>query len=241
MDVALKIGICVPTIEGGAICHQEIGREAVRRGIEYPEILTHTPRYAGIRPAVEHGDFELALPVLQASLRILASAGAGLAIIPSNTMHAMFDQLAASSAIPLLHIVRVAAAYCVSRRYRRVAIMGTAGTINLRLFDPELAAAGIETVYPSVVEKNELNRIISSELVKGLFIASSREYLIGLTNRLGTRADAVILGCTELPLVVTEDNCETPLIDTTRLLARAALDASLAERPERQQSLSASA
>jgi aspartate racemase len=218
----------VPTIEGGAVCHQEIGREAVQRGIDYPEIVTHTPLYSAIRPAVESGNFELALAALRASLRILAGAGANLAIIPSNTMHAVFDQLAADSAIPLLHIVRVAAAYCKTRNYRKVAIMGTAATIDLRLFDAELAVCGIETVYPSDADKTELNRIIATELVKGIFTASSSEYLIRLTNQLGAGADAVILGCTELPLVVTEDNCATPLIDTTRLLARAALDASLA-------------
>jgi aspartate racemase len=226
--LARKIGICVPTIEGGAVCHQEIGREAVKRGIDYPEILTHTPLYSAIRPAVESGNFDATFGALRASLRILAAAGAELAIIPSNTMHAVFDQLAADSAIPLLHIVRVAAAHCRSRNYRKVAIMGTAATIDLRLFDAELAAAGIETVYPSDADKTELNRIIATELVKGIFTAPSSEYLIQLTNRLGARADAVILGCTELPLVVTADNCATPLIDTTRLLARAALDASVA-------------
>jgi hypothetical protein len=120
-------------------------------------------------------------------------------------------------------------------------LTGPASVVRRRLFDPELAAAGVETVYPSDVEKNELNRIISTELVKGLFTASSRDYLIGLASRLGARADAVILGCTELPLVVTEDNCEAPLIDTTRLLARAALEASLAEHRQRRESVSASA
>ncbi len=225
--MAQKIGICVATIEGGAVCHQEIGREAVRRGIDYPEILTHTPRYSFIRPAVENGNFELTLGALRASLRTLAAAGAELAIIPSNTMHAVFDELAADCPIPLLHIVQVAAAHCRSCGYRKVAIMGTAATIDLGLFDLELAAAGIETVYPTRFDKDELNRIIATELVKGIFTAASREYLIRLTNQLGARADAVILGCTELPLVVTSDNCATPLIDTTRLLARAALDASL--------------
>jgi aspartate racemase len=222
--MAKTIGICIPTIEGGVICHQEIGREASRRGIEYPEIVTHTPPYAGIRKAVENDDLSDLPETLIKSIGVLGRAGAELAIIPSNTMHLVFDRVSAGSAVPILNIAAVAAEFCRSKGFARVGVLGTASTMKRGLFDPYLEQRGIHAVYPSVFDMETLTRIIADELVRGRFEKRSTEILLEICARIYQHADALILGCTELPLVITQENCAAPLIDTTRLLAHAALD-----------------
>lgn len=226
--MAATIGICIATIEGGVVCHQEIGREASRRGVAYPEIITHTPRYDRIRKAVENDDLGELPDALTESINLLADAGAEFGIIPSNTMHLVFDEVSARSRIRLLHIVAVAAEFCRAQGYRTVGVLGTGSTMRRRLFDAPLRGAGVEAVYPEDADMNRLTQVIATELIAGILRPDSVHDLTRIAARLGARADALILGCTELPIVLTPENCELPLIDTTRLLARAALDVALA-------------
>jgi aspartate racemase len=221
------IGICIATIEGGVVCHQEIGREASRRGIDYPEIVTHTPRYASIRRAVEADELSELPGTLIGSINLMAAAGAQLAIIPSNTMHLVFDLVSPRCSIPLLHIASVAAEFCRSSGFKRVGVLGTASTMKRRLFDAHLQRVGIDPVYPSDSDMETLNRIIATELIRGIFSNDSTAALLAIAARVHRSAEALILGCTELPLMLTADNCPIPLIDTTRLLARAALTAAV--------------
>ena len=225
--MARTIGICIATIEGGVVCHQEIGRDASRRGIAYPEIVTHTPRYASIRRAVEQDELSELPDTLVDSINRMAAAGAELAIIPSNTMHLVYDLVRPRCAIPLLNIAAVAAQSCRSSGYARVGVLGTASTMKRRLFDAHLHEVGIEPVYPSESDMATLTRIIADELIQGIFRDDSVATLLAIAARVHLSAEALILGCTELPLVLTADNCPMPLIDTTRLLARAALTASV--------------
>jgi aspartate racemase len=225
--VARTIGICTATIEGGVICHQEVGREATRRGIDYPEIVTHTPKYAAIRKAVEDDELSELPATLIHSINLMAAAGAELAIIPSNTMHLVFDKVSPQCNVPLLHIASVAAEFCRSSGFRKVGVLGTASTMRRRLFDAHLHKVGVAAVYPPAGDMEMLTTIIARELIKGIFKQSSIDELAALTTRMAKEADALILGCTELPLVLTADNCAAPLIDTTRLLARAALTAAV--------------
>jgi aspartate racemase len=225
--MAKKIGICVATIEGGVVCHQEIGREATRRGIDYPEIITHTPRYDAFRKVIENDDLSELSAALSSSIGLLAAAGADFAIIPSNTMHLVFDGLVSQCSIPLLNIVAVAAEFCSAQGCSRVGILGTGSTMKRRLFDSELHKLGIDPVYPTNAEAETLNAIIARELVKGVFRGESVKQLVSIADRVGRSSDALILGCTELPLVLTSDNCSVPLVDTTRLLAHAALTAAV--------------
>lgn len=219
------IGICIPTIEGGVICHQEIGREAARRGIAYPEIVTHTPLFEAIGDAAAHGNFAALAGVLADSVDRTAKAGADFAIIPSNTVHLVFEEIAAKATVPVLSILDVAAAYCRKAGYKRVGILGTGQTMQHRLYDGPLAKHGIETVYPDQADQAALTGIILDELVRGIFLDATTARLEAMARMLAAETDAIILGCTELPLVMTEAGCGTALVDTTRILAHAALDA----------------
>jgi len=219
------IGICIPTIEGGVVCHQEIGREAIRRGICYPEIVTHTVLYEAIISSVKRDDFGPLVPVLIDSVNRTAQAGAEIAIISANTMHAVFDEVAAATVIPLLSILDVVSDYCKKHGYGRVGILGTTPTVRRRLYDVPLAKREITTVYPSQSDQDIMMNIIQTELIHGVFKDQSRNELEDLVKRLGATCDAVVLGCTELPLVLTEERCKIKLVDTTRILSHAVLDA----------------
>lgn len=221
------IGICIPTIEGGVVCHQEIGREAARRGIAYPEIVTHTPLFEPIREAAVHGTFGPLAATLADSVNKTAQAGAEFAIIPSNTVHLVFEEMAAKTTIPVLSILDVTAGHCRKAGYKRVGILGTSQTMHHRLYDRPLARYGIETAYPDEAEQAALTRIIVEELVRGIFLDATTARLEGMARALAKEADAIVLGCTELPLVMTEAGCRTALVDTTRILAHAALDTAI--------------
>jgi aspartate racemase len=228
------IGICIVTIEGGVVCHQEISREAARRGIAYPEIVTHTPLFETIGEAAAHGNFGSLASTLADSINKTARAGAEFAIIPSNTVHLVFEETAAKAKIPLLSILDVTAGHCKKAGYRRVGILGTAPTMQHRLYDRPLKACGIEAVYPDPDDQAALTNIILNELVRGIFLDATTACLEGMAQKLAKEADAIVLGCTELPLVMTEAGCRTALVDTTRILAHAALDLMRRSMPQFQ-------
>lgn len=218
------IGICIPTIEGGVVCHQEIGREAIRRGIAYPEIVTHTPLYAAIKQAVKTNDFDSLSTVLSDSINRTAKAGADFAIIPSNTPHIVYNETATKSAIPVLSILNVSAEHCSKQGYKKVGILGTTPTVERRIYDIPLGERDITTVYAPTADQDFVHDKIQNELICGIFRDETRDKLVQIARRLATQCDAIILGCTELPLVLTEGNCQARCVDTTRLLAHAALD-----------------
>lgn len=223
------IGICIPTIEGGVVCHQEIGREAARREIACPEIVTHTPLFESIGEAAAHGNFAALADVLADSINRTSKAGTDFAIIPSNTVHLVFEEIAAKATIPVLSILDVTADYCKKAGYRRVGILGTAQTMQHRLYDRPLAEYGIETAYPDQAGQAALTHIILDELVRGIFHDATTILLEGMARKLAAETDAIVLGCTELPLVMTEAGCATSLVDTTRILAHAALDVAVSD------------
>lgn len=218
------IGICIPTIEGGVVCHQEVGREAARRCIAYPPIVTHTPLYAEIKQAVKTDDFDSLATVLSDSINRTAKAGANFAIIPSNTPHIVYDGMAAKSTIPILSILEVTADYCELRGYKRVMILGTTPTARRRIYDEPLKKRGIIALYPPDIDQEFIHATIQNELIQGIFLDKTQQCLRIIAKRLALQCDAVVLGCTELPLVLTEEGCQVKLVDTTRILAHAALE-----------------
>ncbi len=218
------IGLCIPTIEGGVVCLQELGREAARRRTAYPAIVTHTLPYADLNNAIKSNDFSLLGPAMADSIARTARAGAELAIIPSNTVHVAFAAVAAASPIPVLSILDVAAEHCRGHGYRRVGILGTNATAQLRLYDAPLAQRGVDNVYPTPSDQEKIQSIIIHELLRGDCSEASCRTLETIAQRVGEDCDALVLGCTELPLVLNEKNCHVAVVDTTRILAHAALD-----------------
>lgn len=222
------IGLAILTIEGGALCYQEIGRQAFSRGIKCPSIVAASPPSGdagALLSALAKGELEAARPVFQQLLVRLVAAGATFAIIPVNTAHLAFERIADGSPLPLVNILDVVAGTCRRGNFSKVGVMGTGATMRSQLYDRVLSAAGIECLYPQEVDINRIDQIIFEELIKGRFTAEAHRYLASIAKQLeALGAQAIILGCTELPLVMDASMATIPFLDSTQLLAIHALD-----------------
>ena len=166
--------------------------------------------------------------LLLRSAQTLAEAGAEVLICPDNTFHKGLPFIEARSPRPWLHIAAVVAEEAVRRGFHRVGITGTKWLVTSEVYPQQLAARGIEYVRPSDTEREEINRIIMEELVCGVFKAEAVTYFQKTMERMKDEGcDAVVLGCTEIPLSMHDGNSPLPTLDSTRLLARAAVRHSL--------------
>lgn len=220
------IGIAACSAEGAALCYRTICTEGAmllgRHG--HPEVSMHTPSLAGYVRCLEAGDLDGVGALMLASVRKLKSAGADFVICPDNTIHQAFAYAAPRSPLPWLHIADVVAAEAADRGFCRLAVMGTRWLVDSEVYPEKLAARGLAFERPEPHERDEINRIIMDELVCGVFKPAARSYLQGVTNRLkDAGCDGLILGCTELPLIIDDTTSALPTLDSTRLLARAAL------------------
>jgi aspartate racemase len=158
------------------------------------------------------------------SARKLANCGAEFLICPDNTLHQAFDYVAARSPLPWLHIAEIVAAQALERGFRRLGLTGTRYLVDSEVYPEKLAARGLAYVRPNTAEREEVNRIIMQELVYGVFKPAAVACFQRIIRRLKDEGcDAVVLGCTEIPLIMNDANCALPTLDSTRLLARAAL------------------
>lgn len=222
----LHIGIVACSAEGAALCYRTICLEGAQLlgPHEHPEVSMHTTSLAEYVRRLDRNDIDGVGELMLASARKLASAGAQFLICPDNTIHQALPYVEPRSPLPWLHIADVVAEEAAARKFRRVGLTGTTWLVNSEVYPERLAARGLECVRPSVDERNEIGRIIMSELVCGVFRRESVAYFQSVIEKLKQqRCDAVILGCTEIPLIIDDRNSPLPALDSTRLLARAAL------------------
>lgn len=188
----------------------------------HPEITMHTFSLCAYLDLIDQGDWYGVAALMSRSAAKLAEAGSDLIICPNNTLHLAVRLV--ESPVPWLHISEVVAAEATRRRFRRVGIIGTNIVMEGAVYSQALETAGIDHMLPVPHERTHLDRIIRTELIAGRFSKDSRAFLHDIIDRLRTRScDAVILACTELPLLTSKGNSALPLLDSTRLLARASL------------------
>lgn len=222
----LHIGIVACSAEGAALCYQTICREGAQ-GLEpyaHPEVSMHTPSLAAYLHAIDRGDWQGVAELMLASAHKLASAGADFLVCPDNTIHQAMGIVEPRSPLPWLHIAEVVGDAAARRGLRRLALTGTRSLVDSAVYPDALARFGLHCVRPPDAERDEIHRIIMEELVRGVFRPAAVAYfrqVIGHMRRDG--CDAVILGCTEIPLIINDANSPLPVLDSTRLLARAAL------------------
>lgn len=189
----------------------------------------HTPSFAAYVRCLDGGDWQGVAGLMLASAQKLADAGAGFLICPDNTIHRALPQVEARSPLPWLGIVRVVADVARSRGLRRVGLTGTRWLVESDVYPARLAEAGIEVVRPAPPEIDAVHRVIMDELVYGVFEPRSTALVVDVVESLkAAGCEAVVLGCTELPLILDDHNSPLPTLDSTRLLARAALDRAIA-------------
>jgi aspartate racemase len=230
--VTLHIGIVAGSAEGAALCYRTICLEAPALMGEHnhPEVTLNSIPMAEHMPHIRAGDWEAVAELMAASARKVARAGADFAICPDNTYHQSFKYLLPRSPIPWIHIAGAVAEEAHRLGYARLGILGTKYLMESSVYPEALGPFKIESEIPDAPDRGRINDIIFNELVNGLFPEASRLYLNEVSDALKARGcDAVVLGCTEIPLIVRPDDCPLPTLDSTRLLARAALRKALGQ------------
>jgi aspartate racemase len=220
------IGIVACSAEGASLCYRTICIEGARLlgPHAHPEVSMHTHSLADYMDCIYRGDWQGVGELMLASAKKLASIGADFFICPDNTVHQALPFVEGRSPRPWLHIAEVVAAEAAARGFRRLGLTGTRWLVESGVYPAKLAARGMDCVRPAAAEREEINRIIMDELVYGMFKPEGIAYCQRVIERMkGEGCEAVILGCTELPLILGDANAPLPTLDSTRLLARAAL------------------
>jgi len=190
----------------------------------HPEVSMHTHSLAEYVRCLDREDWRGVGALMLASASKLATIGADFLICPDNTIHRALADVGPRSKLPWLHIAEVVASEAAERGYRRLGILGTCWLLSSDVYPQQLAARGLEWILPGPAERDEINRIIMDELVYGVSRVQAILYFQRVIGRMRDKGcDAVVLGCTEIPLIMDDANCALPTLDSTRLLARAAL------------------
>jgi aspartate racemase len=225
--MAKHIGIVACSAEGAALCFQEITRYALQfmgRHL-HPQVTLSCIPMGEWMPAFDRGDYEGVADFMLREAEIVARAGAAFAICPDNSAHRAFKFVAAKSPIPFLHIADEVAKVAAHNGYQHSALLGTRFTMTGPVYPESYGTAGIKLSTPRPDEQKMIDDVIFDELVNGVFREESRLAYNTVIARMKKDhgCDSVILGCTEIPLLVRADDCPLPVLDSTRLLARAAV------------------
>ena len=228
--MSLHIGIVACSAEGAALCYRTICDEApaTMGRHRHPEVSMHTHCLADYMEPIYAGDWQEVADLMLSSANKLARCGADFLICPDNTIHHAFDLVAPKSPLPWLHIVEEVANVAKQRGFRKLGVTGTKYTMEGTVYPQKLTAAGIEYAVPGAEERQRIDQIIMDELVNGIFTDESRTYFREVIGKMSNQGcDAVVLGCTEIPLIVDDSSSPLPTLDSTRILARAAIKKAL--------------
>jgi aspartate racemase len=226
------IGIVACSAEGAALCYRAIcteGPALLRAAHAHPEVAMHTHSLADYMVRIYRGDWAGVAELMLSSAEKLARIGATFLICPDNTIHQALPQVLPRSPLPWLHIAEVVADEASARGFFKIGITGTRWLTESDIYPDKLSAHGLSFARPDAAAREEINRIIMDELVCGVFrpdaVATFQREIARLKDE---GCDAVVLGCTEIPLIMNDGNSPLPTLDSTRLLARAALRRSVA-------------
>ncbi|MGB0023858.1 MAG: amino acid racemase [Candidatus Sulfotelmatobacter sp.] len=224
--MSLHIGIVACSTEGAALCYRTISLEGAQMlgKHDHPEVSLHSHSLAKYMKCVYANDWAGVAELMLSSAEKLAHAGAEFLICPDNTIHQAFDLVEHRSPRPWLHIAREVAKEAQRCQFKRLAVLGTRYLMEGPVYREALKAAGIEHCIPGAEQRERLDQIIMDELVNGQFPPRSLAYYVEVIRSLQDEGcDAVVLGCTEIPLLVAPESSPLPTLDSTRLLARAAV------------------
>jgi aspartate racemase len=228
------LGILAHSAEGAALCFRAFCQEGFARlgPHEHPDVTLDCIALARSMPAWDDGDHRSIRATLAVSVERLAAAGADFLVCPDNTAHMALEEPGPDLAVPGLHIAEVVADRAAADGSRRVGVLGTRYLMDGPVYPRAFAARGIAAEVPDADDRQRINQVIFDELVNGVFSEGSRREYVRVIERLASRGcDAVALVCTEIPLLVTPEVSPLPTLDSTRLLARAALEAAIGDRP----------
>jgi len=228
------IGIVAHSAEGAALCFLTACREGgLKLGPHmHPNIVMSAVPMALSMQGWETGNHKDVAKFLAQGVAIVADAGADFYVCPDNTAHIVLEQIAADLPLPGLHIAEVVCHEITSHGWKRVGLLGTKWTMTGLVYARALEQRGLERIVPDEPVREQLNTAIFDELCQSIFNAETTQLFVNAIDDLKARgAECVILGCTEIPLIVTEANSPLPVLDSTRLLAKYAVNQAISERP----------
>lgn len=234
MKTSYPIGIVACSAEGAALCYRTlcIEGEPFLGRYGHPEICMHTHSFQEYMKFIESDDWDGVARLMIDSAKKVAHIGAAFAICPDNTIHRAFEKVVAESPIPWLHIAEELAREAQNWGYDKIAVLGTKYLMESSVYRSVFQNLGLEYAVPIREERIRINDIIFNELVYGKFLESSRNYFCMVIKRMKRQGcNAVALSCTEIPLLIRPEDSPLPTLDSTRLLARAALKKSLGGEP----------
>jgi aspartate racemase len=220
------IGIVACSAEGAALCYRTLCTEAPAMMGEFmhPEVSMHTHPLGEYMEHIKRGDWGRVADLMLSSAKKLASIGAQVAICPDNTIHQAYDLVVPASPIPWIHIAEAVAWEAQKHGFKKLAITGTKYLMTGPVYPLVLERFGMSYSIPDERDRERIDGIIFNELVCGVFREESRLYFNEVIEDLKRGGcDAVVLGCTEIPLLINPHDCPLPALDSTRLLARAAI------------------
>lgn len=231
----MRFGILGHSAEGAALCFLTFCREGFAGMGQHmhPDVMLDCAPMAHAMPAWEAGDYPAARAILAQSIERLAAGGCDFFACPDNTAHIALEMEGPELALPGLDIADVVAERAAALGMKRVAVLGTKFTMAGPVYRRALPEVGIEPRFPNDEERADIDRIIFSELVEGVLTDASRRRYVEIIERLKVEegCDGAALVCTEIPLLVTPDDSPVPILDSTRLLARAAFEVCTGKRP----------
>ncbi|RJP19879.1 MAG: amino acid racemase [Candidatus Omnitrophota bacterium] len=224
------IGIVGCSAEGAALCYRTICIEGQQFLGKYghPQVSMHTPSFQEYMKFIETGNWEGVAGLMIASAEILAKTGADFCICPDNTIHEAFDLMLKKSPLPWLHIAEEIASLASQHQFTCLGILGTKYLMEGPVYPGKLSTRNIRHIIPPIEDRVRINEVIFEELVNGIFNYNARRYFGAVIDTLKNQGcDAVVLGCTEIPLLIRQQDSSLPILDSTRTLARAALKKAL--------------
>jgi aspartate racemase len=220
------IGIVACSYEGAALCYKTICNEGsdFLGAHAHPEVSLHTHPLHEYMQFIEQNDWDGVGNLMVSSAAKLKDIGAEVLVCPDNTIHQSFSRAKERITTTWLHIAEEVADVTLQNKFKKVAVLGTKYLMEGPVYPEALSKRGIEFEIPSKEHRIETSRIIFEELVYGVIKEYSKNFLLQLIEDFESKdCDAVVLGCTELPLIIFPNESSLPLLDSTRILARAAL------------------
>jgi aspartate racemase len=226
MTQTKHIGIVGVSYEGAALCYRTIcqeGRDWLGM-YEHPQLTMHTFNLNDYKKPSDADRWDLVGERILASAKVLANAGAEFLVCPDNTVHVSIDEIIDESPLPWLHIAEEVAREAEAKGFRNLGVLGTQPLMEGPVYPRKFEKRGIRSRTPDLAERQQVHKYIVEELIYGTTLPGTRKYFQGLIEQFAKDGcDAVVLGCTEIPLLISPQDSVLPTLDSTRLLARAAL------------------
>ncbi len=202
----------------------------INGGVSSARIILYSVEFGEIKTLTEAGDWDGIASIICKAAQGLQQAGADCLLIGANTMHKIANKIQAAITIPIIHIAEATAAAITQQQLTTVGLLGTKYTMQLDFYKDKLAAKNITTIIPSDEDDIEfINYAIYNEMGKGIFLPETKKRFVTIINKLvESGAQGIILGCTEIPILIKQDDCTVPVFDTTAIHVKAAAEFALA-------------